>query len=339
MRADTQWQQAVVRGMRDLTPDIRELTLEPAGGAGPYPTGAHLMVRVLIGSKQDVRHYSLVGETPVDGAWRIAVKREAPGRGGSAYMWSLPQGARLDVSAPGSHFELSRAAPEYLLIAGGIGITPMRGMAQALLRRGAAFSLLYGGRSRAEMAYVAALEAELGDRLLVFAGTRMDLATAMAALPPDGEAYVCGPLGLLDAAKRAWAESGRPRDRLVFETFGSSGAFAAAPFVVQVPRLGLEVPVPVGTTMLDALEAAGVGVLWDCRRGECGLCAMDVLGVDGVIDHRDVFLSEHQRASGGKICACVSRMASGTIVVDPAVRGDVALQPGLPFGVPGSFLR
>ena len=328
MRADVTWRTAVVRGIRHLTPGIREFVLDPAGGAGAYPTGAHLMIRVMIGARQDVRHYSLVGDGPVDGCWRIAVQRAAEGRGGSAYMWGLPEGARLEVSSPASHFELSRGAPSVLLIAGGIGITPMVGMAQGLRRRGTPFRLLYGGRSRAEMAYLEMLTQELGSDLVVFAGDRMDLPAAIAALPPGGEAYVCGPLGLLDAAKHAWAASGRKREGLVFETFGSSGAFAAAPFTVRVPRLGLEVPVPVGTTMLDALEAAGVAVLWDCRRGECGLCAMDVLETEGVIDHRDVFLSEAQREDGRKMCVCVSRMASGVVAVDPAGRGDAGLMLG-----------
>lgn len=333
MRFDGQWTTAILRATRDLTPGIREFTLAPEGGATPYPTGSHLCLRVLVEGKTDLRRYSLVGEQPQDGCWRIAVKREEPGRGGSRYMWSLPVGARLEVAPPDSFFQLSRDAPGYLLVAGGIGITPIRGMATSLRRRGAPFRMLYGGRSRSEMAYLEELEAELGERLDAFpdeAGRRMDLAAEFARLPPEGEAYVCGPLGLLEAAKREWRQAGRPVSRLVFETFGSSGRHPTLPFTVRVPRLGLEVPVPAASSMLDALEAAGVGVLSDCRRGECGLCAMEVLEAEGTLDHRDVFFSDHQHAEGHRICACVSRMVGGTITVDPAFRGDTRLNPGMP---------
>ena len=97
---------------------------------------------------------------------------------------------------------------------------------------------------------------------------------------------------------------------------------------MRVPRLGVEVRVPRDVTMLDALEAAGVGVLWDCRRGECGLCAIDVLEVEGTVDHRDVFFSEAQHAENRKICACVSRVVGGCLSVDPPYRGDGRLTPG-----------
>jgi ferredoxin-NADP reductase len=325
MRFDGTWTAATVRQIRDLTAGIREIMLAPDSGAGRYPTGAHLLVRVLIGGRQHTRHYSLVGDGPCDGCWRIAVKQEATGRGGSKYMWSLRPGARLEVTAPQSSFELSLGAPDYLLIAGGIGITPLRGMASMLAKRNADFRMIYGGRSRAEMAYVDDLAAELGERLEVAPddhGPGIDLAAAFARLSPRGEAYVCGPLGLLEAARRSWKKAGRPPAKLIFETFGSSGRLAAEPFAVRVPRLGLELQVPAGATMLDVLEAAGVEVLCDCRRGECGLCALEVLGFEGEIDHRDVFFSDHQHRENRRICACVSRVAGGHVTVEPALRDD-----------------
>ncbi len=93
-------------------------------------------------------------------------------------------------------------------------------------------------------------------------------------------------------------------------------------------RFGIDLEVPTDRSMLDVLEAAGVGVLADCRRGECGLCAMDVVSVTGTIDHRDVFFSDHEHEEGRRICACVSRVVGGGIVVDPAFRGDDRLKPG-----------
>ncbi|MFN3569170.1 MAG: 2Fe-2S iron-sulfur cluster-binding protein, partial [Polaromonas sp.] len=104
-------------------------------------------------------------------------------------------------------------------------------------------------------------------------------------------------------------------------TFGSSGRFAAQAFRVQVPRHHVDIMVPAGSTLLDALESAGVETLSDCRRGECGLCAMDVLALDGEADHRDVFLSEHEKQQNSRICACVSRVV-GSVTLDSSYRPE-----------------
>ncbi|WP_191085538.1 PDR/VanB family oxidoreductase [Roseococcus microcysteis] len=331
MERDDRWTMATLRGTRLVAPSIREFMLVPEDGATAYPTGAHLCVRLDIGGRPSERHYSLVGSGPRDGAWRIAVQHAAEGRGGSRAMWALEPGARLAISHPRSHFELAAGAPEVLLLAGGIGVTPLVGMAEVLARRGARFRMVYAGRSRASMAYLDDLSALLGPALTVHAedeGGRPDLDAIFAGLAPEAEAYVCGPIGLLTAARRAWAAAGRPAASLVFETFGSSGQAVASDFIVRIPRFGREVTVPAGASMLEALEEAGVGVLSDCRRGECGLCALDVLAVEGRVDHRDVFFSERQHLENRRICACVSRVAGGAITIDPPWRGDGRLTPG-----------
>ena len=107
---------------------------------------------------------------------------------------------------------------------------------------------------------------------------------------------------------------------MVFETFGASGRWPAVPFILKIPRLGREIRVPATQTMLDALEAAGVEMIFDCRRGECGLCALSILGVEGVVDHRDVFFSEAEKAKNEKLCTCVSRVYGEAITLDSADR-------------------
>jgi vanillate O-demethylase ferredoxin subunit len=166
------------------------------------------------------------------------------------------------------------------------------------------------------------LRERIGDRLQTFPAedARVDLPAEIAKLDRHGEFYVCGPIGLLEAAKRAWRESGRPVDKLRFETFGSSGRYPTIPFTIEIPRLGIQVAVPADQTMLEALEEAGVGMIWDCRRGECGLCALPILKVDGVVDHRDVFFSDAEKASDAKLCTCVSRVYGNAITVDTADR-------------------
>ena len=244
-------------------------------------------------------------------------------RGGSAYMWSLKPGAQLTISTPGNHFDLGRGRPEYLLLAGGIGITPIFTMALALADIGADFRLLYACRRKEDAALADELRERIGDRLQMFVdedGGRVDLDSEITRLALGGELYVCGPIGMLEAAKRAWQKSGRPVEQLRFETFGNSGRFASQPFKVNIPRLNLVVDVPQNQTMLDALETAGVAMISDCRRGECGLCALYILEVDGIVDHRDVFFNDEEKAANAKLCTCVSRVAGGSITIDTADR-------------------
>jgi dimethylamine monooxygenase subunit B len=225
-----------------------------------------------------------------------------------------------------SLFHIDWARPHYCLVAGGIGITPLVGAAEALARRNAGFTLHYAVRSRRDAAYLEELATLLGDRLIVHASDedrRLDLDALFAALPKDTMALFCGPMRMLDAARRAWAASGRAITDLRYETFGSSGRLPTEAFRVRVKDAGLEFVIPQDRSMLDVLNDAGCEVMSDCRRGECGVCAIDVVDVAGEIDHRDVFFSDHQKQENRKICACVSR-ARGVITVDTLHRPDAA---------------
>jgi vanillate O-demethylase ferredoxin subunit len=326
MRSDSVWTQGSIRTVRDLTPTIRLFEIAPEGGTAVWYPGSHANVGVTIGDRADSRSYSLVGE-PGGGVYRIAVKRDDSGRGGSSAMHRLRQGMRVSLSSPQNNFELEFDRPDYLLVAGGIGITPMLGMAMALARRGARFRFVYCARSRDELALLPELSAICGDRLSVFVsgeGRRLDLAREIAPLDPESQLYLCGPMRMLDEARRAWSAAGRPLSGLRYETFGSSGRFAPQAFVVRTVPEGLEIAVPENKTMLDALTEAGIDVMYDCKRGECGLCALNVLESTGPIDHRDVFFSERERAENRRICACVSRAVGGVLTVDTAYRGKAA---------------
>ena len=326
MKSNPLWQTARVAATHDLTPTVREFTLLPTDGqAIAWPPGAHLQVRLPVGGREQIRSYSLVGLAHESAGYRIAVKRLDEGRGGSRAMWALAEGDTLRVSAPQNHFPLSMDAPHSLLVAGGIGITPMVSMAQALRQRGQRVRLLYGARTADELAYAERLRGLLGDDLVTAVtdrGEQLDLAHAIEALPAGAPCYVCGPAGLLDAVREQWQAVGRAAHDLRFETFGSGGHMPPTAFEVLVPRHGTQLTVPAGEGLLDVLEAAGIEVMNDCRRGECGLCAMDVLALDGEIDHRDVFLSAHEKQENKRICACVSRVV-GRITLDTAWREEV----------------
>ncbi len=324
MRFIPSWVPATVVATRDLTASIREFLIRPEDFNGAaYPVGSHIDVAVSAGGAPETRSYSLVGEADPAG-YRIAVRRAPDSRGGSRYMWSLAPGARLNISLPVSLLSIDWVRRHYCLIAGGIGITPLVGAAQALARREADFTLHYAVRSRDDAAYLDLLTPLLGDRLIVHAaseGRRLDLDALFASLQPDALTLLCGPIRMLDAARRAWTQAGRAPTDLRYETFGSSGLLPTESFRIRLRDQGIEIEVPRDRSMLDVLNAAGHEVISDCRRGECGVCAIDLVDIDGEVDHRDVFFSEGQKRGGGKICPCVSR-ARGTITVDMLYRGD-----------------
>ncbi|GLR88846.1 PDR/VanB family oxidoreductase [Bradyrhizobium iriomotense] len=324
MRFIETWTPATLVETRDLSPSIREFLILPDQFDGAaYPVGSHINVAVTINGQPETRSYSLVGEADPSG-FRIAVRRAEDSRGGSRYMWQLAPGARLDVTLPSSLLAVDWSRKHYCLVAGGIGITPIVGAAQALVRRDAGVTLHYAVRSRRDAAYLDHLAALLGDRLVVHAsdeGGRLDLDALFASLPPDALALFCGPMRMLDAARHAWLGAGRPLPDLRYETFGSSGSLPTEAFRVRLKGSDVEFEIPRERSMLDVLNAAGHEVMYDCKRGECGLCAIDVVDVQGEIDHRDVFFSDHQKQENQKICACVSR-ARGTITVDTLHRAD-----------------
>lgn len=322
MRTAPDFVTATVRSADDIASDVRLICLVPDAGHRPAAPGSHVDVEIAIGGVVRQRSYSVVDDR--DGGWSIAVRRLDQGRGGSTAMARLQAGDTLRITRPSSHFGLSPSSPEYLLIAGGIGITPLLGMARILAPR-ARVRLLYAGRSRASMPFLDMLGSLLGERLGVFAadeGQRIDLAAAFASLHPDGEAYLCGPAAMLEAARDAWRQAGRHLALLRFETFGSGGAHEPEPFRVHVRDHGVTVDVPRDSSLLEALAAHGIEVAHDCLRGECGLCAVDVIG-PARIDHRDVFLSEQQRAEGHCLCACVSR-GLGELTIDTGFRASLA---------------
>ena len=308
------WQRATVVENVPLTDSIRRIVFEPAMPVA-VPPGAHLDVRVPIDGQTDRRSYSIVEAG--DGGSRVALSVfDSPrSRGGAAAMHALEVGDVLEMTQPLLDFPLRIGAPRYVLLAGGIGITAVLGMARVLRRIGADYTLVYAGRSRDAMAYLDPLAAEHGERLRVHVGdegSSLVVEELVASIGPGTELYMCGPIRLMDAVRRAWLERELDPTDLRFETFGNSGWHDAQEFTVRIPRLGIETRVGPRQSMLEALESSGADMMFDCRKGECGLCEVRVLQLDGDIDHRDVFYSERQKDARGKICCCVSRVvASG----------------------------
>ena len=310
-----------------LNPLIRSFVLRRADGM-PLPgfgAGSHLRVRVrLADGTLDWRHYSLIDtaqggrEAPVE--YRIAVRLEDAGRGGSRFMHEGVQaGDMIEVEPPKNDFALGAHAGCAVLVAGGIGITPLASMAAARRAAGLPVRMLYAGRSRALMALVPELQALLGDALAVHAddeqGAPLDVAALLDGCAGEDQLYVCGPRVMLDAVLAASDARGWPRERVHFELFTAPVAAAGDQAIELVlAQSGRQFTVPAGQSILDCLIEHGCDPLFDCKRGECGVCAAAV--IEGDIDHRDAVLSTAERASGKVMQICVSRAKGPRLVLD-----------------------
>jgi vanillate O-demethylase ferredoxin subunit len=305
------WQLGTVVETRAVATDIRRIVVEVSNPVPAQP-GSHVDVAVHVDGQRDTRSYSVVSSP--DGGRRlvISVLRAPNSRGGSVFMHSLTVGETIELTQPLQNFPLRVGARGYLLLAGGIGITAVAEMARVLHHLGADYTFVYVGRSRPAMAYLDELQELHGDRLVVHVddeGTSLDAAKLVETVDHDTELYVCGPIRLMDAVRRCWADADLPPSNLRYETFGNSGWFEADEFIVRIPRLQVETRVGTHQSMLQALESAGVEMMSDCRKGECGLCEVKLLAVDGVVDHRDVFYSARQREANRRMCCCVSRVS------------------------------
>ena len=321
MAASIDWGTARLSATRDLVHDVRLFEIEPLTGFVAPTPGSHIRLMVEINGRPDIRHYSTVGPCR-DGRYRIAVKRLADSRGGSAYMWSLSEGARLTIAPPANHFALRYGRPEYLLLAGGIGITPIYSMALALAEAQAPFRLLYTCRRADDLALAEELRGQIGDRLQIFLDERGEGRCRRGNRPP---AFTRRALRVrADGASRG-DEGGVARTRPcgrspALRDLRKQRPLSSESFSVRLPQLGRTIEVPANQTMLSALEAAGIDVISDCRRGECGLCAVTILEVAGIVDHRDVFFSEAEHQAGEKLCTCVSRVVGGSVTIDTGDR-------------------
>jgi vanillate O-demethylase ferredoxin subunit len=319
------WQQAVVDSVSDVSENIRRIVLRPECPC-PVRPGEHVDVRTTIEGEEHVRSYSVVDAADDGTHLALSVFRTPTSRGGSVFMHSLRPGQVLEITRPLQNFPLRIGAPAYVLLAGGIGITAIAGMAALLGRLGADYRLIYVARSRDAMAYVDDLAAMHGDRLEAHVdaeGTSLDVQALVGSVPGDAELYMCGPIRLMVAVRRAWIERELDPTSLRYETFGNSGWYQPEPFTVRIPRLGVEASVGSDESVLEALQREGVDMMFDCRKGECGLCQVKVLELAGRIDHRDVFYSDRQKEPNTKMCCCVSRVVATEPGTVPAPRPAV----------------
>jgi vanillate O-demethylase ferredoxin subunit len=306
------WQSAKVVAVSDVAAGIRRIELEPSAPKHAEP-GSHVDVTVAINGQQEKRSYSVVESIDGGKTLVVSVFKAPVSRGGSVFMHTLQPGDILRITQPLQNFPLRVGAELYVLLAGGIGITAIMNMAAVLRNVKADYTIVYAGRNRAAMAYLQDLQDLHGARLQVHVddeGSSLDVNALVGNLEPGVELYMCGPIRLMDAVRRGWTERELELPDLRYETFGNSGWHDPEEFLVRIPRLGVEAKVGQGRSMLEALEDAGVDMMFDCRKGECGLCEVRILDLNGAIDHRDVFYSQRQQHAAEKMCCCVSRAVS-----------------------------
>ncbi|MFG1636451.1 PDR/VanB family oxidoreductase [Pseudonocardia alni] len=290
-----------------------ELVAADGGRLPDWTPGAHVDL-VLPGGH--TRQYSLCGDRWDAHRYRVAVLREPAGRGGSAWVHDrLAVGDEIGLGGPRNNFPLV-PAPRYLFVAGGIGITPILPMITTADLLGADWALLYGGRTRASMAFTRELAVH-GDRVRIVPQDEdglLDLPGFLGRPTPDTRVYGCGPAPLLAALAETTA--GWPSHTVRTERFvpRATGPVRDTAFAVHLARRGTEVTVPPGRSVLDAVSDAGVDVLSSCRQGTCGTCQTTVLA--GEPDHRDSVLDDDERAAADCMLVCVSRSVGPRLVLD-----------------------
>ena len=302
---------------------VSVLLVDPAGGALPtWTAGAHLELQLPSGR---IRHYSLGGDPNDRSSYLVAVLREADGRGGSIEIHdSLRVGSSVEVRGPRNNFALTDAR-HYILIAGGIGITPIFSMARQLKSR-RPWRLYYGGRSRQSMAFVSEVEQLSGDGSVEISPSDesgpLDLDRIFRHVTEESAIYCCGPERLLSGVQERCSQLGMT-DRLHLERFSASSTSRAtdvesAPvddgFDVELARTGTTVRVEPQVTTLDALRTVLPNLPSDCETGICGTCEVRVLG--GVPEHHDSVLSDSEREAGDSMLICVSRSRTPKLRLD-----------------------
>jgi len=292
------------------------LTLRARDGAVPaWEPGAH--IDLVLGGDL-VRQYSLCGDPADRERLQVAVLREPESRGGSRHVHeNLRAGDPVEVRGPRNNFRLVDAG-SYLFIAGGIGITPLLPMIRQVEAARKPWRLLYGGRTRASMAFTDELTRLAPDRVVLRPQDEfglLDLGSFLSGARDGTAVYCCGPEPLIAAAEEACRAL--PHVSLHVERFSPRTEEPEGidrPFEVELRRSGRVVQVPADRSLLEVLQDEGVDIAFSCQEGTCGTCETTVL--DGVPDHRDSLLTEDERAANDVIFPCVSRCASRRLVLD-----------------------
>lgn len=310
--------EVVVKTRADEADGIASFELQAADRSAlpPFDAGAHIDVHL---PGPMIRQYSLCNPPGERHRYLIAVLREPDGRGGSARMHEAKVGDQLTISHPRNAFALDAGSAPKLLVAGGIGITPLKAMAHTLAARGADFELHYFARSASRAAFRDALAAEPFRPKVSFhfddEGAGLPLPDATLAPDRFAHIYLCGPSGFIGKVRDQAISRGFAIERIHVEHFSAEGAASGGrSFVVEAVRSGVTVTVSANESVAQALERAGVHVLTSCEQGLCGACLTPVL--EGIPEHRDEYQTDAEKAENAKMTICCSRARTPVLRLD-----------------------
>lgn len=296
------------------------LDLIPVGGATlpAFDAGAHVDIHIAPGL---VRQYSLCSDPADPAVYRLGVLKDPASRGGSTGVHdTLLEGTEVQISAPRNLFPLATAAKRSILLGGGIGITPMIAMAYALHARGEDFELHYCGRSRSRSAFLEQLQnVAFADRVFTHFDDeapeqKLDMDAVLGQAESGVHIYTCGPTGFMEWVIGEALGRGYADDHIHREYFQVEVDSSGASFEVVAARSGKSVQVAEGQSILEALADVGIKIEISCEQGICGTCLCDVL--EGEPDHRDVYLTDDEKAANDQILVCCSRAKSAKLVLD-----------------------
>ena len=284
-----------------------------------FSGGAHVVVSMNDDGRLRRNPYSLMSPPQDPSSYEISVLRVEQSRGGSAFMHErVEPGDQLVISQPVNLFPVDMRGRKHLLVAGGIGITPFMAMMEQLAREGRSFELHYAVRTRTHGAYWQHLQERYGEhRVKTYCDAESLFVPVQELLehqPLGTHLYVCGPGGMIDGVLGSARQAGWPEQNLHCERFVAPPP--GNPFRVILRRSGREVPVAAHQSILEAIEAAGVDAPFLCRGGACGQCETAVMSLDGTLEHNDHYLSDAEKAAGGKVMICVSRFKGRELVLD-----------------------
>lgn len=310
----------VVDTVDTLTDGVRHLRfVDPDGASLPsFTPGSHVVVGCGTDPAGRSRHnsYSLTGPEFEPDAYEISVRLDPAGRGGSRWVHDLQAGDAVEISLPRSAFAPVLTARHHLLVAGGIGVTPILSHVRAAAAWGRSFEVHYTFRP-GDGPHLDELRELCGDRLHTYhdpGAFWAEIGPALLDRPLGTHLYACGPGVLIDELATRAVDAGWPPSRIHYEHFGVGALDAGRPFTLGLRRSGIEVPVPAGMSALDALEHHGVSVPNLCRQGVCGECRTAVIG--GAVQHRDLYLTESEKSTNCHFMPCVSRADGDRMEVD-----------------------
>jgi len=310
----------VVDAIETVTPLIKTFRLvDPDGEPLPgFSGGSHVIVIIGDGERVYRNPYSLIGSPFDTRSYEIAVGFDANGRGGSATMHHrVKVGDRLEITYPANQFPLDRLAKKHVLIAGGVGITPFLAHLHELAVATTPFELHYGVRSQAHAGLFGRIAPDLRKHSRIYPGDeqgRPDFASILSGQPVGAHVYICGPRGMLDAARAEAERAGWPDSHIHFELFDQQTT--GQPFSVFLAASDMQVDVPPEMSLLEAAEAKGISIPYLCRGGACGYCETEVIACEGELIHRDIWLSAADRQANKKFMPCVSRALCSKLILN-----------------------